>query len=119
VAAVLVALAILGFSALVPDDLPKGVPVGTTCTWDGSRLVVSGGLVNAGLSSAQFRITARVWIAGRPHALRRWAFAELAAFSSGRWAAPPYRYARKGLVGNAVERCTARARAIPPPSGED
>ena len=115
---VLVSLALLGFAAVVPTAGPKAIPVRTTCTWRGSELVVSGALVNAGMSSAQFRITAHVWIEGRPRPIRRSDIADLSAFSSGAWAAS-YRYARKGLVGNAVQRCMAHVRAVPPPSGED
>jgi len=44
---------------------------------------------------------------------------DLSAFSAHRWTALPYRYARKGLVGNAIVSCVARVRTIPPPSGED
>jgi hypothetical protein len=50
--------------------------------------------------------------------LRR-ATKDLSAFSAHRWTAFPYRYARKGLVGNAIVSCVARVRTIPPPSGED
>jgi hypothetical protein len=118
VAAVVVALAVLGVSAVVPDSPPRGMPVATTCAWHGSRLATSGSVLNTGLSSGQFRITARVGIAGRAHALRRVAFADLSAFSAGRWSAS-YTYARKGLVGDAITSCVAHVRTIPPPTGED
>jgi hypothetical protein len=95
VVAMLVTVAILGFSAVVPDNPPSAVVAGPTCAWRGSGL------------------------AGRPHLVRRWAFVDLAALSSGRWAAPPYDYARPGLVGNTIERCVAHVRAVPPPSGND
>jgi hypothetical protein len=119
VAAVVVTLAVIGFNAAV-GGLPQGKPVATTCAWRGSALVVSGGLVNTGGSSAQFRINARIWIAGRRHAVRRVAFVDsLAALSAARWTAPPYRDARKGLVGSTIRSCVAHVRTIPPPSGDD
>jgi len=119
VVAMLVTVAILGFSAVVPDNPPSAVVAGTTCAWRGSELAVTGTILNTGMSNAQFRITARAWVAGRPHPVRRWAFIDLAALSSGRWTAPPYDYARPGLVGNTIQRCVAHVRAVPPPSGDD
>jgi len=67
----------------------------------------------------QFRITTRISIAGRRILCWRRATKDLSAFSAHRWTALPYRYARKGLVGNAIVSCVARVRTIPPPSGED
>jgi hypothetical protein len=119
VAAVVLVLGIVGFSAVVPDGLPRGEAVATSCTWHGSRLVVSGALANTGMSDAQFRIDTRIRIDGRRHAVHRVAFADLSALSTDRWTAPPYRYTRKGLVGNAIVGCAAHVRMIPPPSGED
>jgi hypothetical protein len=51
---------------------------------------------------AQFRITTRVWIASRARPVLLRATKNLSAFSAHRWTALPYRYARKGLVGNAI-----------------
>ena len=117
VAIVTAALAIFAVGAAT-SSLPQGTPVRTTCVWHGSRLVVSGGVFNTGMSSGQFQVDARIWIAGRPGAIRRTAVVDLGGFSVGRWNAT-YHYARKGLVGNAIASCDARVRTIPPPSGED
>lgn len=119
VAAIAATLAIIGFSAAVGSDLPQGRLVKPTCAWRGPGLVVSGAVINTGMSDAQFRIDTRIRVAGRAHAVHRIAFAELGAVSAGRWTTPPYRYARKGLVGNAIVSCVARVRTIPPPTGED
>ena len=99
------------------NSLPDGKLVGTTCAWHGSRLVVSGGLINTGTSSAQFRVSATIRIAGRPRAIFRSAYADLAGFSAGRWGMT-YANARKGLVGNTVG-CTTHVRTYAPPSRED
>jgi hypothetical protein len=117
--ATIVTLLVVGFAFAFGDGLPQGKPVGTTCAWHGSRLVVSGGVINTGMSNAQFQIRAHVRIAGRARPVRLGAFADLSGFSAGRWRAPPYRYARASLVGNAITSCTARVRTIPPPTGED
>jgi len=109
-----VTLAILGFTAAMGTALPQGRLVKTTCDWRGPGLVVSGAVINTGMSQAQFRIDTRTRVAGRAHAVHR-----VGAVSAGRFTTPPYRYARKGLVGNAIVRCIARVRTIPPPSGED
>jgi len=114
-----VTLLLIAFAFVVGDGLPQGKPVGTTCAWHGRSLAVSGGLINTGMSSAQFRIRARVWIAGRARPVRRDAFADLAGFSAGRWTAPAFDFARKGLAGNAIEGCVAHVRTVPPPSGDD
>ncbi|HET7171925.1 MAG TPA: hypothetical protein VFI18_09845 [Gaiellales bacterium] len=119
VVAATVTLLMTGFALVFGDGLPHGKPVGTTCAWQGRSLVVSGGLINTGMSSAQFQIDARVSIAGRARPVRLWASADLSGFSAGRWHAAVYRYARKGLVGNAIEGCAAHVRTVPPPSGED
>ena len=117
VAIVAAALVVLAIGAAT-TSLPQGTPVGTTCAWHGSRLVVSGGVINTGMSSGQFRINSRIVIAGRPRPVHGSAFVDLSAFSAGRWSAT-YGYARKGLVGNDIGACTARVRTVPPPSGED
>jgi hypothetical protein len=116
-AIVVAALAIFAISAGT-SSLPHATPVGTTCAWHGSTLVISGGVINTGMASGQFRTNVRIAIAGRPHPVYRSAFTDLEAFSAGRFTAT-YRYARKGLAGHAITSCTARVRTIPPPSGED
>jgi hypothetical protein len=116
-AIVVAALAIFAISAGT-SSLPHGTPVGTTCAWHGSRLVVSGGVINTGMSSGQFRTNVRMAIAGRPRPVYRSAFTDLGAFSAGRFTAT-YRSAHKGIVGNASAACTARVVTIPPPSGQD
>ena len=119
VIALTVTLLIVAFAFVFGDGLPQGKPVGTTCAWHGRSLVVSGGLINTGMSNAQFRIDARVRIAGRARPVRRTGVADLAGFSAGRWTAPTFDYARKRLVGNAIEGCVAHVRTIPPPTGDD
>lgn len=116
-AIVVAALAIFAVSAAT-SSLPQGTPVGTTCAWHGSRLVVSGAVINTDMASGQFRVNSRIVIAGRPQPLHRSAFLDLGAFSAGRWTAT-YRDTRKGLVGNQIAACTARVVTIPPPNGED
>jgi hypothetical protein len=116
--AIAAALLIIFTIGAATSSLPQGTPVGTTCAWHGSRLVVSGGLINTGMSSAQFRVNTTIRIAERRHAIFRSAIVDLDAVSADRWSST-YTYTRKGLVGNAITACTARVRTIPPPSGED
>jgi hypothetical protein len=115
--AIVAALLVIFAIGAGTSSLPEGKLVGTTCAWHGSRLVVSGGLVNPGMSSAQFRVSTTIRIAGRPHAISRSAYPDLAGFSAGRWSMT-YANARKGLVGNTVG-CTTHIRTYAPPSGED
>ena len=119
VAAVTATLVIAWICTLFGNRLPRAELVGTTCAWHRSQLVVSGGLMNTGLSDGQFEIDARAWIAGRSHPVRRSASADLSGFSAANWSAPGYGYMRKGLIGNAIVGCAAHVRTIPPPSGED
>ena len=116
IVAVLLVIFAIGAHA---TSLPQGKPVGTTCAWHGPRLVMSGGVINTGMATAQFSVIASVQIAGRrAHPVRRGTTVDLGAFSAGRWTAT-YTYARKGLLGTAITACTARVSTVPPPSGED
>jgi hypothetical protein len=120
VALITVIFALLGAAAVLPASLPHGAPLGTTCTWHGSTLVVSGTVADVGMSDAQFRVTSRVRIAGRARPIHRWTTIDVPAGSARRWTSS-YRYARKGLVGRPINGCVAHVRTIPPPSanGDD
>jgi hypothetical protein len=117
--AILVAcVALLGISAVLPADVPPGTALNTTCSWKGDRLVMSGAVMNLGMSDGQFRVNSRAHIAGRLRAIHHAAFVDIPAFSARRWTST-YTYARKGLVGSAISGCVAHVRTIPPPTGED
>ena len=120
VAVIAATFALFGAAAVFPTSLPQGAPLGTSCAWHGSTLVVSGAVADLGASDAQFQITSRVRIAGRAGAIQRATDVDVPAASSRRWTSS-YRYARKGLVGRPIAGCVAHVRTIPPPTanGDD
>ena len=120
VALITAIFALLGVAGVLPPSLPQGAPLGTTCTWHGSTLVVSGAVADLGMSDAQFQVTSRVRIAGRGRPIHRSTEIDVPAGAARRWTSS-YPYARKGLVGQPIEGCVAHVRTIPPPSpnGDD
>jgi hypothetical protein len=120
VALIAATFALLGAAAVFPTSLPQGAPLGTSCAWRGSTLVVSGAVADLGMSDGQFRITSRVRIAGRARPIHHSTEIDVPAASARRWTSS-YRYARKGIVGRPIDGCVAHVRTIPPPTanGDD